>query len=380
MSVRYLLLFAVLLPGCASGGRPESFWVGHLAPLSGPGRDEGDQAVAAMNQALEQAREDEFAIDSRPLGVRHVDTGRGTGRAEAVRLLAVNRVCALVVGPGAQRPEEVVAAARLHGALVVVLDELADVPREGNGVVLLAAGPAHRGEVLADFGRHEQKRTRAAVVVDEARSACAAVAEGFSRAWRTSKGELRRWKVDDLRHRSAVDDLARFGPDLLLLAVGAEQPAGLDEAVAGVVGRAVVLYGGEDRDGHPLPWLERGAKDGPAVYTATAFSSLARLPEESRPLLDALRKKQGRAPGRTAVLALDAIRLLRQRAEVLRELDRAATLMKRFDLLDRLSPLESLDGVTGTMFWKEGQPVRPLFIVGHQGGQETVVRQVQAKP
>jgi hypothetical protein len=376
MQARFLPLFVLLLAGCASSARPEPLWVGHLAPLSGAAGDEGEQAVAAMNLALEQARADEFSVAGRPLGVRHVDTARGTGRSEAVRLLGVNRVAALVVGPGVQRPEEVVAAARLHGAPVLVLDELPDVPRERGGVVLLAADPARRGEALAELARSELKRTRAAVLVDEARPVCTALASGFARTWRTSKGELRRWKVDDLRHPSAIEELKRFGPDLLLLAVAADRPAWWNESLAG---RAAILYGGEDRGGPPLPWLDQGAKDGPAVYTATVFSTLGRLPEEGRNRLDALEKKQGQAPGPTAALALDAVQWLQQRAEALNKLVQATTLKSRLEVLDEMAPLESFDSVTGTMHWQEGRPVRPLFVVRWRGGRESLVRQVPAK-
>src|SRR4051794_13928169 len=102
MKARYLLLVAVLLAGCTSSSQPEPIWVGHLTPLSGSGRNQGEQAVAAMNLTLEQSREEA----GRPLGVRHADSAKDTARAEAVRLLSVNRVCALVIGPGVANREK----------------------------------------------------------------------------------------------------------------------------------------------------------------------------------------------------------------------------------------------------------------------------------
>jgi branched-chain amino acid transport system substrate-binding protein len=368
MTARWLLLLSLVLAGCTSAGKPPPIWVGHLAPLSGPDRDQGDQAVAAINQALAQANEDDFLILNRPLGVRHADSAKGTARAEAVRLLSVNRVLSLVVGPGVQAPAEVVAAARQHGAPVVVLDELADRP--GKGVFALAADPARRGEALAEFARQDLKRSRAAIILDESRAVCAVLAEAFAGAWRLNKGELRRWKSTDV----VQAELTRWKPDVVLLAVGADRPAKVNEALAVLAGRVLLLYGGEDRDGLPLAGL-----DGATVYTATAWTSLARPTEQSKPLLDELRKKEGRAPGLAAVLAVDAIGLLRQQARLLTELARTAEEEKRIDRLKDVTPAEEFESVAGTMFWKEGRPVRPLFIVRHQGGKEALARSLAAK-
>src|SRR5262249_35115051 len=107
-----LLLLAALLAGCSGRSPEETVWVGHLAPLSGSPRDRGEQAVQAIELALEQAKEDGVTAGGRPLGVRHVDAAGGEARAEAVRLLTVNRVAALIVGPGVSGAEEVVAEAR----------------------------------------------------------------------------------------------------------------------------------------------------------------------------------------------------------------------------------------------------------------------------
>jgi ABC-type branched-subunit amino acid transport system substrate-binding protein len=374
MKPRCLLLLTALLAGCSTSS-PEPLWVGHLVPLSGPGRDQGEQAVAAMNQALEQARQDDVTISGRPLGIRHVDAAKGTARAEAVRLLSVNRAAALVVGPGVEKPDEVVAAARLHGAVVIVLDELTDVPRESKGVVLLAADPARRGQALADFARKELKRSKAALVVDETRPICVAVADAFGRAWRGGKSEWRRWKRDDLRQKAPAENLKRFKPDVFLLAVAADQP---DSTLIDLVGSGVALYGGEDHDGPPLPWLDRGTKDGPTVYTATAWSSVAQMPEEARKRLDEWQKKQGRPSTRSAVLALDAVGLLQKRPQLLSDLDRARHLSKRLELLGEMAPLAEFESLAGPMSWKEGRPVRPLFLVRSQLGQETLVRPLPA--
>src|SRR5262249_17864148 len=154
-------------------------------------------------------------------------------------------------------------------------------------------------------------------------------------------------------------------------AIGPERPAGLDEVAAG---RPVVLYGGEDRDGVP-PWLE-----GATVYTASAYSSLAAPTGAGRKLLDALRKKQGRPAGPAGALALDAVRLLETWPDLLANLAKTSDLQKRLKLLNEHPTLGEFDSVAGTMYWKEGRPNRPLFLVRYRGGKETLIRQVQAKP
>jgi ABC-type branched-subunit amino acid transport system substrate-binding protein len=379
MRVRYLFLLGVLLSGCATYPKAEPIWVGHLAPLSGPERDRGEQALVAMNQALAQAREDDFSIAGRPLGVRHVDSAKGTARAEAVRLLSVNRVCALVAGPGVEKPDDLLAAARLYATPVVVLDELPELPAKSSGVVLLAADPARRGEALAEVARKELKRSRAAVVVAEGLPVQAALTEAFSRTWRERKGDLRRWTTAELRQHGQVEELRRWKPDVVLLAVGPGRPKEMDEALTVLAAQALILDGGEDRDGPPLAWLDRGAKDGPAICTASAFSRQAHPTDEGRKLLDQVRKKQDRPAGLAAVLALDAIGLLRLRPDVLRDLDREYDLAKRLTLLDDLAPPESFDSVMGPMHWKDGRPVRPLFVVQYQGGKEKLLRTIEAK-
>ena len=378
MRTRHLVFLSVLVAGCSSGGAPEPLWVGHLVPLSGPDRDRGDRAITATNLALAQAREDEFTVAGHPLGIRHADSAKGTARSEAVRLLAVNRARVILIGPGVAKPQEVLATARLHGALVVVLDELADLPPPDSAVIPLAADPARRGEALADFARNVLKQSKVALVVDESRPICAVLAEAFARAWRTGKGEARRWKVDDLLPLAQVEELTRWKPGVVLLALGAAPPAGLEKALATLAAGSVVLDGGEDGDGPPLRWLDRG-KNGPTIYRVTAYSSLAPAPPASRKLLDELRQKQGRAPDRTGILALDAVGLLRERADLLRDLERTPELKKRRELLEELPPLPEFSSVTGTMYWKEGRPVRPLFVVRSRGGKEALVRQIEAK-
>ena len=80
-----------------------------------------------MQQMLADLREKQFAVAGRSLGVRHVEAKDKTrARAEASRLLAVNRVACLIVGPEVEGVAEVFAIARSHGTVAVVLGGTAD--------------------------------------------------------------------------------------------------------------------------------------------------------------------------------------------------------------------------------------------------------------
>src|SRR5205823_130248 len=98
MNYRLLLLFAVSIAGCGGSATPEPIYIGHVANLSGPQHQAGDQAALGMRLALRD--KDAGQIDGRPLVVRHTDT-RGqleAYEAQAVRLVAISKVAALYGG------------------------------------------------------------------------------------------------------------------------------------------------------------------------------------------------------------------------------------------------------------------------------------------
>src|SRR5262245_24786782 len=96
--MRAWLVLAVVAAGCGGRRTPEPGWVGHVAPLSGPERGRGESARRGILLAVEEANS--ASEGGRPLAVRHADGARDA-RAETVRLLAVNRVAALLAGPDA---------------------------------------------------------------------------------------------------------------------------------------------------------------------------------------------------------------------------------------------------------------------------------------
>src|SRR5262245_22032970 len=84
------------LAGCSRQSSEEPFWIGHVGPLSG-----GEQVVGEhMQRGMRFALADVNTEGERPLAVVHADSRGQASHAssEAVRLVSVNRVLALVGG------------------------------------------------------------------------------------------------------------------------------------------------------------------------------------------------------------------------------------------------------------------------------------------
>jgi ABC-type branched-subunit amino acid transport system substrate-binding protein len=363
------LLLMLLSAGCGPSKPPEPIWMGHLAPLTGTNREQGEEAVQSMQQVLEMAREKDWQVAGRSLGVRHVDAGGGRARAEAVRLLAVNRVAGLILGPGLADAEEVAAAARTHEAAVVVLDEAAEAPA-GPVVILLGPDPARRGRGLAHLARMQWKKPRVAVLVDSRDRISAAVAGAFAPAWRQAGGSLREWNIADKSELSTVKtDLAKFQPEVVLAAV----PAPRLRELAGLLPAVPILYGGPDVDEEDLLRQGAGLPAGCTLHVATAFTSAATLAEPGKEWRQRFEKSQRKSPGRSAVLACDGLRLVMSALE--QESPKASSNL-RTRLRDELSRIKEFESVTGKVVWKDGQAVRPIFLVRFTAGKPAVLATV----
>src|SRR5262249_30207773 len=119
----------------------------------------------------------------RQVAVRHADSA-GDARAEAVRLLAVNKVVALLAGPGSAATS---AAGRAAGseAAVLVAGDPTEPAREG--VYALGVPAAERGRALARLAPSWRWR-RALVVLDAREPVAVALASAFRAAWPTGTG------------------------------------------------------------------------------------------------------------------------------------------------------------------------------------------------
>jgi ABC-type branched-subunit amino acid transport system substrate-binding protein len=355
----FCLALTCLAAGCSPSAKPEPAWIGHLAPLSGPTREGGETSVRAMEIALEQAVADDFEVKGRRVGVRHVDSATGKARAEAVRLLALNGVCALIVGPGAGDLDEVLAAARSHAAPVIVLDEVAEPPGARPGLVLLGPDPARRGEeTAAQLAKREKKKV--ALLVDGSRPKYRIVADAFERSLK-DKGELRRWDVADLKRPDAVSQMKGYEASAVVAAASNEwcllSRETLRQTFAGTKGAAPAELWYVGDDGSDLLRSPGRQK----LHKSEWFVSVAPPADAKSPDLDALRRlADGGVVPREAVLGLDGVRL------VLQGLKEAKS-FQRDRLAEKLGALETFDSVTGEVKWDGGRPVRPLFAYGGLG-------------
>src|SRR5262249_21092372 len=95
-----LLSFVLVAAGCTERPADAPLFVGHVASHSGTDRSASDNATRGIRLALKEANADLQKGVGRVVKVREVDTlgNLDAFQAEAVRLVAVNRVVALLGG------------------------------------------------------------------------------------------------------------------------------------------------------------------------------------------------------------------------------------------------------------------------------------------
>ena len=387
MTTRFTLVLAawpgLILFGCSSKTAPEPCWVGHLAQLSGPGKAQGIQAQKGIRLAVEETSAAGVRVMSRPLAVRHVDT-RGdaeTLRAEAVRLIAVSKVTALLVDADATQADRLGPETLLYGLPVLVCGELASPP--GENVFVLGAGPEPRGRALARFVVDDVHADSVTVLVDGRNALAGALAAAFiqqcPKNGRPAVEKLEYQNDEELKER--VSRL--IGAGLSAGSVGGS-PAGFARRVVLVAGsggdcrkvradlhsakmNVTVLFGGEDGSAPGL----RPEEDGPELYQATAFA-LEGLSAKGRDFAGRYQDTSGEPPTLAAALAYDGTRLL---FEVMRQANSTSGARVR----EQLAKIEEFESVTGNFTFKDRQARRPVFVVRLKGGAAKVVKTVAAE-
>jgi DNA-binding LacI/PurR family transcriptional regulator len=131
------LWVVVLMMGC-SASTPEPVWYGHV------GRTD--------EESLRGVRERLQGEDAALVRLRHVAPGENA-RAVAVRLLSLNRVKGLILGPGIADVAEVVAAVRPYEVPIVVIQESEPV----DGARILGGKPGTRLTALLDYLEQNEK-------------------------------------------------------------------------------------------------------------------------------------------------------------------------------------------------------------------------------
>jgi branched-chain amino acid transport system substrate-binding protein len=364
---RALLVTGVLwlAAGCARRGDTDPVWFGHLATLGRADR-RGEHARQGVTLAVDEALADGKLVAGHRVAVLHADS-RGdtdTARAEAVRLITVNRAVALIAGTEPVIADRLARVVEPAGIPLVVPCELTEGP--GPGVVTLLASPASRGKALAGFAAETLRARRAAVLTDSSSAVAAVVATGFRAGWPRGEGsQCGEWTYQkDSDRQALVQRVGTGGLDAVLIAgnggdffqlLGQLRAAGFDKPV---------LYGGAD-DG--VSALLVDAPAGADFRLMTAFPGGGGVAAE---FSERYQRRFREPPDLFAAQAYDATRLLLEALEQARP--------PRPDrLLEQLVLRETFTTVTGPLTWKDRQARRPFYAVHVKDGAAKVEQTVE---
>lgn len=372
MRCLFATVMAAGLAGCGGESGPPPIYVGQVATLSGPDRFAGEQAMRGIRLAVQEQVKEAEKDKLRPIHVRHTDT-RGKLEAfegEAVRLVAVNRVVALL---GGATPAEVI---RLDKAQAPLLAPIGLRTRDMSEMVFLTGlSPAFQGNVLARFASKELKITAAiSLVADERSDAALAVAEAFANAWATpiagkdSKGSENRPKIWRFGKDRAVVDLAKAlaetKPGALLFAGTPQDLSAFVKAMRPLP--AIILFGGEDGASRGL--LETPGANG--TYLSTAYVRDLD-PPRAKEFAAEFSKSFSEEPDVHAALAHDSARLL---FEAIRACKSDLTTER---LRKELGQLKDFPGITGPLAFRDRELRRPAFIVRLDKGKASMLKKYE---
>jgi len=373
------MLFALgtslALAGCFGKGETPTVVIGHVSTLSGSGRGPGEHATRGIRLAVEEVERDPAKGPGRAILVRHTDT-RGeldAFESEAVRLVAVNRVVALLGGANAAEVE------RLERAQVPVVAPAGLHTRAmGELVFLTGLSPAFEGQVLARFAAQDRAASTAAVLADERREEALQVAEAFVRAFPAAVRKQQPkaaapppavWRYGKTASFEELAARVRDSKPRVLLVAGS---AGDLHALLAVLKQPDLAVLWSDADGATWPHGE-GLTSNP-VYQVTPFASDAETPQ-AKAFLEQYRKAFSEDPDVQAALAYDGARLL---FEALRQADNN---YGSGQLREKLAGIKGFPGLTGPLaFGPDQQLRRPALVVRLEKGQAKIVKRFDAEP
>lgn len=335
--------------GCGGSSEPPPVYLGHVADRSGPDARGGPMAELGIRLALLDG--DPVRIEDHPVAVRHTDT-RGEPaayEAEAVRLVALQRVPALL---GGTTPEEV---ERLQRAGVPVLAFLGR-PRTGpfDRAFFLGVAPARRGQVLAEAARKEPNAADLRLFVAEGNEEAPAAATAFAGAWKELGGQ-------------ALTPIV-LGKDLATIVKNADLKPGAPIAFAGSGADFARFTHHLDGKTGTLWFLGPETDLPPSVsqpYLYAGSFSPAAAEEASKQFAAAFRKQFGKPADAHAALAYDGVRLL---IDAIRRASAAGE-----GLGKELRATKDFPGVTGTLTIGPDQAVaRRILVIRREGERDTV--------
>jgi branched-chain amino acid transport system substrate-binding protein len=332
--------------------------------LSGPEKRTGEHARQAIELAVAKTNKEENGIGGRHLAVLHVDT-RGeldTLQPEAVRLIAINGVVALLGGTSTAAVQRLGQAAQPYGVALVTPAALPpDIQAEN--VFSINAGLSFRGKVLARFASKELKAERVVVFVDSRRSSELALVEAFNSAFTKASGQNPRQYVykNEGELARAVPESKELKPQAVLYAGAAGELAQVRQSFREAGLTVPFLFGGSEEH---LAAFEADTKATDGIYLATPYT-LEGSGQEIQEFARKYRERFQEDPDTSALLAYDGIHVL---VEAMRKEKVFRPANVRSGLAGFLT--DPFDSLTGRMvFAKDHSAKRPLFVGRLEGGK-----------
>jgi branched-chain amino acid transport system substrate-binding protein len=377
MSMRLVLALAVLglLSGCAGRATPPPIWIGHVATVSGPDREAGKSAERGILLAVEEFNKDPDQGVCRQIKVVHSDAhGKlDAFEAEAVRLVAINRVSFLLGGNNAEEVE------RLDRAHVPVLTPTGYHSRGMSDMVYFTGlPPATVGKTLARHAGQELGVGNVLVLQDESRPEAQECVEAFARELPTALGKK------DAKSASPAVRKLRFGKDAKLsdLVKTLSEQLGKDSFKAVLFAGRVddvrelgelpvpLLFAGDEGSSRVLLGQRPVSKD---VYLVSAFVVESDTPRAAD-FVKRYKAAFSEEPDAHAALAYESIKLL---YEALCQAKDSLTVAR---IREELVKLKDHPGLTGALTLGEDRQVhRPAFVVHVAGGAAKAVKRYPAE-
>jgi branched-chain amino acid transport system substrate-binding protein len=380
MTLRFVLALALgpLLTGCMGKAAPAPIWFGHVATLSGPNKEPGESAMRGIRLAVEDInKEPDQGGLGRPFKVIHSDT-RGNLQAfeaEAVRLVAINRVSFLLGGTTAAEVES------LDRARVPVLTPTGYPTRAmSESVYFTGLSPAAQGKALARFAALELAAETIVVLQDERLGEAQEAVEAFARELPAALAKKDNKTVAALRK-------LRFGKDVKLsnlvkVVKQLTEETGKDPIKAVLfAGKAddvrelgelpgPLLFLGADGSAPTLPAQRNASKD---IYLVTAFVTDTDAPRAVE-FAQRYKKEFSEEADVHAALAYEGMKLLHEAFVQSKE---SLTLPR---VKEELVKLKDYAGLTGALTFAEDRQLRrPAFVVRLTGGTVKTAKRYPAE-
>lgn len=357
------LILSILLCGCGPRAEEEPVWVGLVASFSGPDKSGGLQVKQGTGLAVDDAVNQR--VEGRRLAVVTVDDHGSdeSVQAEAVRLLSVNHVAALIGGADVGRAAVLAQAAQPYGVPTVLPSEVATV-RADDASFALGVRPAWRGQILANYASGELKFKRAAVLIDGRDPVAVELAAAFVKEWPRDEGASIQQETfrSDAELREQAPRVAVAKPAVVLIAADAPHFKMAGDMLQSLQD-TLLIYGGEDVDAERLP-------AGPGDILLATVVVRTELTDRGQAFVKRYAEHFHESAGLAAVQGYDAARLLFD------AMGRAKTAAAD-KVRDQLAATTDFESLTGPLRFKDGTARRPVFVVRWSDGQAKVVQRIE---